>query len=87
AILGQADRILLKGSEVTVFDYKSGALPAGSDLQRHHLAQLACYRFALQRIYANTNIRAVLLHTGSGTVTEAANEALDAALDEILGTL
>src|SRR5208337_2330901 len=48
SILGQADRIHLSEGGAAVVDYKSGALPAGADMRRAHLAQLACYRLALQ---------------------------------------
>ncbi len=83
-ILGQADRIHLSSSEAFVLDYKSGALPADHGLSQSHLAQLACYRLALRRIYPQANIRAAVLNTASGTIIEAAAADLDAVLDEVL---
>jgi ATP-dependent helicase/nuclease subunit A len=87
SILGQADRIHLSEGGVAVVDYKSGALPAGAGMRRAHLAQLACYRLALQRIYPGADIRALLLNTSSGKAIEAAGEDLDAVLEEVLAAL
>jgi ATP-dependent helicase/nuclease subunit A len=83
AILGQADRIFMAGNEITVLDYKSGALPPDAAPHRAHLAQLACYRLALQRLYPAAHVRAALLNTRDGTLIEAAGDALDTALAEI----
>jgi ATP-dependent helicase/nuclease subunit A len=83
-ILGQADRIVFHGGQVTVIDYKSGALLAGEAIHPAHLAQLACYRLALQRIYPTENIGAALLNTHSGTSIETSSEALETALADVL---
>ncbi len=85
AILGQADSILIAGDDVTVLDYKSGALPPDATLRRSHLAQLACYRLALQRLYPTAGVRAALLNTRDGTLVEASGDALDTVLAEIAG--
>jgi ATP-dependent helicase/nuclease subunit A len=84
SIFGQADRIVFRDAQVTVIDYKSGALPAGEAIRPAHLAQLACYRLALKRIYPGTDIRATLFNTRSGTSIEAPGEDLELALAEIL---
>ncbi len=84
SILGQADRIRWSEAGAAVLDFKSGALPADG-IRRAHLAQLACYRFALGRIYPDATISAQLFDTGSGIAKEAAEEDLDAALKEVLG--
>jgi ATP-dependent helicase/nuclease subunit A len=83
-ILGQADRIVFHDAQVTVIDYKSGALPAGAAIRPAHLAQLACYRLALKQIYPAANICAALFDIRSGTSIEAASEDLETALAEIL---
>ncbi len=86
SILGQADLIHLSGEGVTVLDYKSGALPADAAMRRAHVAQLACYRLALQRMYPDANIRAALFNTNTGHSVEAAREDLDAVLQQILAS-
>jgi len=83
-ILGQTDRIHLSEASAAVLDYKSGALPADAEMRRAHLAQLAGYRLALQRIYPDAKVRAAILNTGSGNFVEAADADLDAVLEEIL---
>ncbi|MGO9472944.1 MAG: double-strand break repair helicase AddA [Rhodomicrobium sp.] len=87
SILGQPDRIHLSEGRAAVIDYKSGALPAGAEVTRAHLAQLACYRLALQRIYPHADVRASLLNTSSGKTVEAAGEDIDAVLEEVLAKL
>jgi ATP-dependent helicase/nuclease subunit A len=83
-ILGQADRIVFDDAQVTVIDYKSGALPAGGAIRPAHLAQLACYRLALQRIYPAATICAALSNARLGTSSKAASEELEAAFAEVL---
>jgi ATP-dependent helicase/nuclease subunit A len=87
SLFGQADRIVFDDGQVTVIDYKSGALPAGVTIRPAHLAQLACYRLALQRLYPAANIRAALFNTRLGTSFEGASEELETALADILATL
>jgi ATP-dependent helicase/nuclease subunit A len=84
SILGQADRLVFADGQVTVIDYKSGTLAAGAAIHPSHLAQLACYRLALQRIYPEATIRAALFNTRLGASTEAASEALETALADVL---
>jgi ATP-dependent helicase/nuclease subunit A len=83
-ISGQADLIVFQDGQIAVIDYKSGALPAEAAIRPAHLAQLACYRLALQRIFPGANIRAALFNISSGTSNEAASEDLERALAEIL---
>jgi ATP-dependent helicase/nuclease subunit A len=83
-ILGQADRIVLKDNRIAIVDYKSGAAEPASEPRPAHLAQLACYRLALQRIYPGTDVSAALLHTRSAKIIEAGKAALDTTLADIL---
>ena len=83
-ILGQADRIELGDGAAAVLDYKSGSLPAEGP-EAAHLAQLACYRLALQRLYPNAEVRAAIFDTGSGNAREAPGQDLDAVLMQVLG--
>ncbi len=87
SILGQADRIELSEAGPAVLDYKSGSLPADGPAKPAHLAQLACYRLALQRIYPDAGIRAAIFDTSSGNAKEAAGKDIDAVLNEVLGRL
>jgi ATP-dependent helicase/nuclease subunit A len=87
SILGQADRIELSEAGPAVLDYKSGSLPADGPAKPAHLAQLACYRLALQRIYPDAGIRAAIFDTSSGNAKEAAGQDIDAVLNEVLGGL
>ena len=87
SILGQADRIELSEAGPAVLDYKSGSLPADGPAKPAHLAQLACYRLALQRIYPDAGIRAAIFDTSSGNAKEAAGQDIDAVLNEVLGRL
>ena len=86
-ILGQADRIELGEDAASVLDYKSGSLPAEGPVKPAHLAQLACYRFALQRLYPDADVRAAIFDTGSGAAREASGQDLDAVLKQVLGAL
>lgn len=82
-VLGQADRILLGGANITVLDYKSSTAADGDDIPDMYIAQLAAYRLALQRLYRGQPVNAALLNTGSGAFTR-----LDArTLDEIAARL
>ncbi len=85
SIIGQADRVDLSAGAAAVIDFKSGALAADLSLRRSHLAQLAGYRFALQRIYPGATVRAAVFGTGTGGIAEAAAEELDTALESDFG--
>jgi ATP-dependent helicase/nuclease subunit A len=87
AILGQADRIELGDAGPAVLDYKSGSLPKDGTAKPSHLAQLACYKLALERLYPDTDIRAAIFDTGTGNATEAAGEDVDAVLQRVLAAL
>ncbi len=75
-VLGQADRILMDGSAITVIDYKSGAPSTDGVIQCRYLAQLDCYRQALQGMYPEATIRAALLNTRTGEYIDATDGAL-----------
>jgi ATP-dependent exoDNAse (exonuclease V) beta subunit len=68
-----------------VLDYKSGSLPADGPMKPAHLAQLACYRLALQRLYPRAGVRAAIFDTGSGTGKEAPAQDLEIVLKQVLG--
>ncbi len=86
-ILGQADRILRTESEITVVDYKLTAFSDSTDIARHHLAQLASYRLALERLYPGVGVRAALFDIHQGKLSAADSAPANAILDEIAGEL
>ncbi|MGA7328769.1 MAG: double-strand break repair helicase AddA [Rhodomicrobium sp.] len=83
-VLGQADRIGLGEGEATILDYKSGILSGEDGIAPANLAQLACYRLALQRIYPQLNINAALFSTASGKTIKPSEESLQTALAHAL---
>jgi ATP-dependent helicase/nuclease subunit A len=85
-IVGQADRIVFDGAEVRVLDFKSGAV-AIDRASPSSYAQLACYRFALRRIYPGSTVDALLVATGSTAPSAATGPALDEALAGLIRRL
>jgi ATP-dependent helicase/nuclease subunit A len=85
-IFGQADRILLSADQITVLDYKSGTVDPGPGIRRSYLAQLACYRLALTRLYPQAKVHASLLETKQGTIVHAPEAALDGVLEDAIGS-
>ncbi len=83
-VLGQADRIGQGEGEATILDYKSGILSGEDGVAPAYLAQLACYRLALQRIYPQLNINAALFSTASGKTIKPSEESLQTALVQAL---
>ena len=83
-ILGQADRIELGDGAAAVLDYKSGSLAVDGPAKPSHLAQLACYRLALQRLYPDADVHAAIFDTSSGNAREAPGQDLDAVLVQVL---
>jgi ATP-dependent helicase/nuclease subunit A len=64
-IAGQIDRLIRRGSEVLILDFKSGsAIPRIPDeVPEAYLAQLAAYRLAIMRVLPAEEVRAALLWT------------------------
>jgi ATP-dependent helicase/nuclease subunit A len=86
-ILGQADRIELSDGAAAVLDYKSGSLAVEGPVKPSHLAQLACYRLALRRLYPDADVHAAIFDTSSGNAREAPSQDLDAVLTQVLAGL
>ena len=86
-ILGQADRIDLGDTGAAIFDYKSGIQLADGAEKPAHLAQLACYRLALQRLYPASGVRAAIFDVDSGHTKEASLQDADAALQRVLDSI
>jgi ATP-dependent helicase/nuclease subunit A len=78
-ISGQIDRLVQRGGEVLILDYKSSAVipQAIENTPENYLAQLAAYRLALSRILPATPIRAALLWTEAPLLTPIPDAMLD----------
>ncbi len=86
-IMGQADRVLMRGSTIHILDYKSGAARIDEQSSSPFDAQLASYRLALQRIYPAADIRAALVGPGRPCAAEAEETALAEALANVADAL
>jgi len=84
---GRIDRLVVRGEDVLIIDYKTDlripetpeAAPEG------YVAQLAAYRAALERIFAEKEVRAFILWTGAPSlmeIPEALLACVPRALDE-----
>ena len=78
-ISGQIDRLVQRGGEVLILDYKSGAVipQAVENTPENYLAQLAAYRLALSKILPATPIRAALLWTDGPLLMPIPDAMLD----------
>ena len=78
---GRLDRLVATEEGVLIVDFKLGEKP--SRPASSHVAQLALYRAALQRLYREAPIRAALVYLDGPTVAPISAEELDAALNVI----
>ncbi len=64
-VAGQVDRLLVRGADVLVVDYKTNRPPPVdvADVPAIYLKQMAAYTAVLQRIYPDKTIRCALLWT------------------------
>lgn len=71
-VMGQVDRLLLRGDEVIFADYKTNrAAPINRvDIPTAYLKQMAAYHAVLSKIYPKARVRGVLLWTSSLTAHE-----------------
>jgi ATP-dependent helicase/nuclease subunit A len=78
-ISGQIDRLVQRGGEVLILDYKSGAvIPQDAEkTPENYLAQLAAYRLALSKMLPATPIRAALLWTEAPLLMPIPDAMLD----------
>ncbi|MDE2115700.1 MAG: double-strand break repair helicase AddA, partial [Hyphomicrobiales bacterium] len=85
AIGGQIDRVAVEADTVWIVDYKTGRPKMLADTPAQYLAQLALYRFIMQKIYPGHQIRALILWTAGPELIEIDAARLDAALRPITG--
>lgn len=79
AVSGQVDRLLIRGHEILVLDYKT-LRPAPSDPERvppAYLAQMAGYRAILRQIYPDRPIRCALVFTETPRLVPLPDTLLD----------
>jgi ATP-dependent helicase/nuclease subunit A len=64
-ISGQIDRLVIRGKDMLILDFKSGgSIPQAPELTpESYLAQLAAYRLGLSRLFMGNNLHAAILWT------------------------
>lgn len=80
AVSGQVDRLLIRGHEILVLDYKT-LRPAPADPERvppAYLTQMAGYRAILRQIYPDRPIRCALVFTETPRLVPLPDTVLDA---------
>jgi ATP-dependent helicase/nuclease subunit A len=72
ALSGRIDRLVVRGGEVMIIDYKTNRPPplTVTEVAPAYLEQLAAYRAALERIYPGKTVRTVLLWTDGARLME-----------------
>ncbi len=78
-INGQIDRLVARGNEVLIVDFKSNrrAPQAAGDIPEAYLLQLAAYRLAVSRIIPEKSVSAALLWTEVPALMPVPTELLD----------
>lgn len=78
---GQVDRLVVREDDVMIIDYKTNRPPprATESVSEAYLFQMAAYRAALKDIYADKQIRCVLLWTDGPFIMELPDALLDQA--------
>lgn len=78
---GQIDRVLIRGDEVWIVDYKTNRPPPQtvSGVATGYLRQMACYRAAIRLIYPGKQVRCLLLWTDTPRLMELPEDLLDGA--------
>jgi ATP-dependent helicase/nuclease subunit A len=78
-ISGQVDRLVIRGKEALILDFKSGTGVPGrpEDTPEAYLAQLAAYRLALSRLFPGRVMRAALLWTQKALLMPIPGELVD----------
>jgi len=78
-ISGQVDRLLITDDGVTIIDYKTNRSPPKeeADVAAAYLRQMATYRAAINAIYPDRPVRAVLLWTDGPQAMQLSDAVLD----------
>ena len=78
---GKIDRLLRRGDEVLIVDYKTNRPPPTQPdgIAEAYLLQLAAYRLAIGHIFARARIKAAILWTDGPRIMEIPGPMLDAA--------
>ena len=79
-IAGTVDRLLVEDDRVQVVDFKTGSrVPArAEEAEPYHLAQMASYVAALERVFPGRRIEAALLYTRAAKLVLLPPEIIDA---------
>ena len=81
-LTGQIDRLVVRGDEVLIIDYKTNR-PAPQRIEAAdsaYIRQMAAYRAALRTVYPDKTVRAALLWTNSAKLMEVPQGLMDEAL-------
>jgi ATP-dependent helicase/nuclease subunit A len=81
-VSGQVDRLAITRKEIFIADYKTNR-PPPRIAPKAYVAQLACYRAVLQKLYPQSIVRAALLWTETPDLMEISGAALDTALEQV----
>lgn len=84
-ITGQIDRLVVKGDEVLIVDYKTNRRPPTKveDVQQAYLFQLAAYRLAIEQIYVGKRVSGALLWTDRAALMGIPSALLDEYRDQL----
>ncbi len=79
-IAGTVDRLLVGETRVQVVDFKTGSrVPKGAgDAEPYHLAQMAAYVAALEKVFPGKRVEAALLYTSDAKLILLPPELIDA---------
>jgi ATP-dependent helicase/nuclease subunit A len=79
-LTGKIDRLVQDGDSILIVDYKTNRPPPSdpAGVADAYLLQLAAYRLAVARIFAQSRVRAAILWTDGPRIMEIPQEQLDA---------
>ena len=86
-VSGQIDRLAVLEDEVIVADYKTmrPAPARAKDVPQDHVAQLAVYGRAMEELWPEKRLRALVIFTATPQVVEIPQDMLRAALEGLVG--
>jgi ATP-dependent helicase/nuclease subunit A len=85
-VSGQIDRLFVGEDRIVVADIKTGRPPKDNVPPRPYVAQLAVYAALLREAHPGLPLRALLVWPEGPVVVDLPEEALAAALDQVVGT-
>lgn len=82
---GQIDRLVVKGDDVWIIDYKSNRnIPTDADkIPELYVAQMAAYQHVMRDIYPGKNVKCALLWTRAPKLQELSQKSMDDAVKKL----